>query len=93
MAEKRPRFTDGVEFLSESFYDADGNPVDDPKDAVGGDVTVRYPDGTIAHHKLVNGAKMAEAEEAEDEPMPTVTLNPAPKKAARATKTRKIRRR
>lgn len=91
MAEKRPRFTDGIEFLSEVFYDADGNPVDDPNDAVGGEVTVRYPDGTVAHHKLVNGAKLNEDAEAADEPI-TVTAPPRTSKKT-AAKTRRIRRR
>jgi hypothetical protein len=91
MAKERPRSTDGVEFLSESFYDADGNPVDDPNDAVSGEVTVRYPDGTIAHHKLVNGAKMNEEAEAPEEPITVTAPARATKKAV--AKGRRIRRR
>jgi hypothetical protein len=44
----------GLDIISQSFYDLEGNPVDDPKKAVGGDVYIRYPSGEIVHHAVVN---------------------------------------
>lgn len=53
MAE-RSDTTDGIKFLSEVFFDAEGNEVDDPKKAATGYVTMQHPDGTIEHATVVN---------------------------------------
>lgn len=66
----RPQSTDGIEFLSESFWDADGKPVDDPKKAAGGEVTVRYPDGRVATHLLTNDRNQPRAKDAGEDTAP-----------------------
>lgn len=71
-ASTRPKTTDGIEFLSEIFFDKDGNEVDDPKKAATGEVTVRYPDGRVATHMIVagDGGKGDEDEGADEEAAP-----------------------
>lgn len=55
MATARPEYTNGIKFLEEHFWDAEGKPTDDTDKAVRGEVLVQYPDGTTARHLLVTG--------------------------------------
>jgi hypothetical protein len=89
---KRPPSTGGLEFLSEVFWDKDGNEVepDDPSVATGS-VTVRHPDGSIEHMQVVNGANMPQS--IEDMPEPKEVIVGGGKKSAPKAAKRTIRRR
>lgn len=81
-AEPETTDDDGFDIISESFYDLEGNAVDDPKKAVGGDVYVRYPDGQIVHHMVVNTENIPKGGKAVP-PQMTGGHRPAIKRAAK----------
>lgn len=86
---QREDTTDGVKFLSEVFYDNEGNQVDDPKDSAIGYVTMQFPDGTIEHSTVVNTKNYTGTPPG---PPPTVTLNETPPAPQQRAGRRAIRR-